>query len=250
MNYITLRHSIEKCVSIEKLRICVHAFENILYSHNLPNKNAVKLWYSTLNDSTGDQFDVCAKKWARDLHKREEELSWNGIWKNARQPFRCIKNKLRQFKILNRLYYTPSKLFTMGLQEDSKCLKCGYTDGTLFHLLWDCHKIKEIWFGITKHAMNHINITIPLTPESCILGDLHNFNKVPPKDKKVFLSLCMITKKVINNNWICTKTPPEREWVTEAMEAVSLEKVAFSLENNDAAYVEIWAPMENYLMSL
>ena len=146
LDYITLRHSIEKCVSIE----------NVLYCDNLQNKNAVKLWYSTLNDSIGDQFDVCAKKWARYLHKREEELSWNGIWKNARQLFRCIKNKLRQFKILNRLYYTPSKLFTVVLQEDSKCPKCGNADGTLFHLLWDCHKIKEIWFGITKHTMNYI----------------------------------------------------------------------------------------------
>ena len=95
--------------------------------------------------------------------------------------------------------------------------------------------------------MNQFNITIPLTPESCILGNLHNFNKVPLKDNKVFLSLCMITKKVIINNWICAKTPSEREWVTEAMKAVNLEKVAFSLE---MLYVEIWAPMENYLMSL
>ena len=54
----------------------------------------------------------------------------------------------------------------------------------------------------------------------------------------------MITKKVIINNWICAKTPSEREWVTEAKEAVNLEKVAFSLENNDVGYVEIWAPMK------
>ena len=64
------------------------------------------------------------------------------------------------------------------------------------------------------------------------------------------LSLCMITKKVIINNWICAKTPSEREWVTEAMEAVNLDKVAFSPENNDVGYVEIWAPMENYFKSL
>ena len=142
LKYNTLRHCIENCVPIEKLRICVHTFKNVLYSPNLQNKNAVKLSYSTLNDGIDDQFDVCAKKWARDLHKQEEELSWNGIWKNARQPFQCIKNKLRQFKIVNRLYYTLSKLFTMGLQEDSKCPKCGNTDGTLFDLLWDCNKIK------------------------------------------------------------------------------------------------------------
>ena len=32
------------------------------------------------------------------------------------------------------------------------------------------------------------------------------------------------------------------------MEAVNLEKVAFSVENKDGAYVEIWAPMENDLL--
>ena len=34
----------------------------------------------------------------------------------------------------------------------------------------------------------------------------------------------------------------------EAMVAVNLGKVAFSVENKDGAYVEIWAPMENDLM--
>ena len=90
--------------------------------------------------------------------------------------------------------------------------------------------------------MNHINITISLTPESCILGDPHNFNKFPPKDT--------ITKKLIINNWISAKTPSEMECFTEAMGAVNLEKVAFSLENNYVGYVEILAPMENYLMLL
>lgn len=71
---------------------------------------------------------------ARDLHKWEEELSWNGTWKNARQKKK--KTKLRQFKILNRLYCTPSKLFTMGLQEDSECPKCSSTDGILKNVLF------------------------------------------------------------------------------------------------------------------
>ena len=186
------------------------------------------------------------KKWTRDLHKREEELSWNDIWKNARQPFRWIKNKLRRFKILNRIYYTPSKLFKMAIKEDSRCLKCGSADGTLLHLLWDCHKIKEIWFGITEQAMSHININIPLTPQSCILGHLHQFNRVSSKEKKVFLSLCMITKKIIMNNWICSEAPSKREWISEAMETIHLEKVAFKLENDEQGYTECWAPVEKY----
>ena len=83
----------------------------------------------------------------------------------------------------------------MGIRDDSKCIKCGTAEGTLLHLLWDYNEIKDLWFGITKQAMNHTNIVIPLTPQSCILGDLHNFSRVSSKNKNIFLSLCMVTKK-------------------------------------------------------
>lgn len=55
----------------------------------------------------------------------EDDISWNDKWENTRQPFRCRKGKLSQFKILNRLYYTPSQLQKMGIRKDSRCIKCG-----------------------------------------------------------------------------------------------------------------------------
>ncbi len=74
-------------------------------------------------------------KWYRDLHKLEHEISWDDIWKNARQPFRWSENKLTWFKIVNRLYYTPAQFyFKRGVINDSKCSKCGAMDGTLVYL--------------------------------------------------------------------------------------------------------------------
>lgn len=68
------------------------------------------------------------------------------------------------------------------------------------------------------------------------------------KDNKVFLSLCIITKRIIMNN--CSKAPSEKEWITEIMETIYSEKVAFRLESDEGNYAEIWAPVENFLMSM
>ena len=113
-----------------------------------------------LNERTIDPFKSCAMKWIRDIPILDDDISWIEIWENARRPFRCTKNKLRQFKILNRLYYTPSQLFKMVIKDNSKCIKCGTAEGTLLHLLWDCSKIKDLWLDITQQVMTNINIDI------------------------------------------------------------------------------------------
>lgn len=67
-----------------------------------------------------------------------------------------------QFKILNRIFYTPSQLHKMGIRDDSKYINCTAKD---------CKENKELWFGITKQIVIFNNIDIPLTPQSCILGE-------------------------------------------------------------------------------
>ncbi len=58
----------------------------------------------------------------------------------------------------------------------------------------------------------------------------------------------MITKNVIMKNWIALNKPTQKEWITEAIEMIKLEKVAFSLQNNETEYIETWAPVEKYFM--
>lgn len=49
-------------------------------------------------------------------------------------------------------------------------------------------------------------------------------------------------------NWIATNTPSQGQWITEAMEMVELENIAFRLQNNEKEYTETLAPVENDLI--
>lgn len=50
------------------------------------------------------------------------------------------------------------------------------------------------------------------------------------------------------NNWIALNTPTKKEWITKAIEIITLEIVAFRLQNNEAEYPETWALVENNLI--
>ena len=101
--------------------------------------------------------------------------------------------------------------------------------------------MKDLWFRVTKKAMIHTNIAIPHTTNTP--GDLHNFSRAS-KNKKIVLSLCVVTKTVIMKNWIALSTPIKKEWITEAIEMIKLEKTAFRLQNNETEYYETWTPVE------
>lgn len=186
INYITLKHSVTKQTPTDNLNTNTHKFENLLFTYVLFN-NMSKTFYITFNEDTNDQFKPYELKWIRDLHIEEDNISCNDVWNNARKPFQCTKNKLRQFKIVNQMYYTLLQLHKMSIREGYKCIKCDAPDWTLIHLLWNCNKMKDQWFGITKQALIHVKINIPSTPQTCILRNWHTFCSVSSKNKYVFL---------------------------------------------------------------
>ena len=54
-------------------------------------------------------------------------------------------------------------------------------------------------------------------------------------------------KRGIMNNWIALNTPTQKEWITEALEMIRLEKVHFQLQNNETEYAETWETVENLM---
>lgn len=84
------------------------------------------MFYIMLNKSSTNHFKTCAMKRFRDLHKLEDDISWNDIWNNG-------KNILHSITVI----------YKTGKRDDSKCIKRGPAEGTLLHLLWDCSKILQ-----------------------------------------------------------------------------------------------------------
>ena len=60
----------------------------------------------------------------RDLNINIEEEEWDEICRNSTKMSKDTRVKLIQFKILNRFYWTPSRLHRLGLKDTAECWKC------------------------------------------------------------------------------------------------------------------------------
>ena len=70
--------------------------------------------------------------WQRDLGCEISEEKWADMVSKVGWATRDIRSKFIHYKILHRFYYTPVKLFRMGLVEDKKCWKCKGENGIFF----------------------------------------------------------------------------------------------------------------------
>lgn len=89
--------------------------------------------------------------WEADLNASFTEREWSRILLNFKKMSRELKTRLIQFMILNRIYWTPSKLYKVKLIQTRECWRCHNGEGTLTHMLWSCPKIQDFWSEIHKN---------------------------------------------------------------------------------------------------
>ena len=76
------------------------------------------------------------------------EEFWKFIW-HLRVP-----NKIQNFtwRACRNILPTKANLFRRQVAQDNKCEACGNVEETTGHLLWHCHRAKEVWneVGLVK----------------------------------------------------------------------------------------------------
>lgn len=76
----------------------------------------VSTYYSWLIQNLGDGVLSALKKvWERDLNLTLDEEEWCRVLKNVKTASSYARICLIQFKIVHRFYWTPSRLFRLGL---------------------------------------------------------------------------------------------------------------------------------------
>uniref|UniRef100_A0AAZ1XSB8 Reverse transcriptase zinc-binding domain-containing protein n=1 Tax=Oreochromis aureus TaxID=47969 RepID=A0AAZ1XSB8_OREAU len=92
---------------------------------------------------------------------------------------RELRSRLVQFKILNRVYWTPSRLHRVGLATDDACWKCQQGSGTLLHLLWGCSKVQDYWTHIHTVVEKVVGQRVPFMNSLYVLGDPSALSHLP-----------------------------------------------------------------------
>ena len=87
----------------------------------------------------------------------ELELEWNKIYSLPFQVAIDTRTGEFQYKLLNRIVFTNTKLSKFGKVESPSCTFCGIEDETPEHLFVSCHLSKQFWEEIS-HWLQLCNI--------------------------------------------------------------------------------------------
>uniref|UniRef100_A0AAR2IK62 Reverse transcriptase zinc-binding domain-containing protein n=1 Tax=Pygocentrus nattereri TaxID=42514 RepID=A0AAR2IK62_PYGNA len=68
-------------------------------------------------------------------------------------------------------YWTPCRLFKIGLINSSSCWKCKKEMGTFLHLIWECPLVEPFWHSVLKFLETWAGVALPVSPRLCLLGD-------------------------------------------------------------------------------
>ena len=99
--------------------------------------------YCTLLISTKAKFPNNAQVLKRDFNLNEEQLKKVFILPHTVSSEPCVR--AFQYKVLNSILFTNTKLFKIGFITEDICSFCKSDSETLSHLLFDCLKAKSFW---------------------------------------------------------------------------------------------------------
>lgn len=59
-------------------------------------------------------------------------------------------DRMIQLSFLHQIYYTPVCLFCMHKRDSAICHKCQLSKGTFLHMVWECFKVRPLWFMVME----------------------------------------------------------------------------------------------------
>ena len=124
--------------------------------------------YYTLLISTKSKFPNNAQVLKRDFNLNEEQLKKVYILPHtvSFEPY----VRAFQYKALNSILFTNTKLSEIGFITKDKCSFCKSESETLSHLLFDCIKTKSFWRDFESYCYSLSKEFIHLTLKDVIVG--------------------------------------------------------------------------------
>lgn len=120
------------------------------------------LFYRTFNQFNSDLCENLKIIWQKDLGCNIDENALEEILSSVGRNIREVKGKFIQYKSLHITHYwTPSRLYRMGIAADDLCWKCHVETGTFFHMIWECPVIYSFWGQILNVMADWLEQILP-----------------------------------------------------------------------------------------
>ena len=160
------------------------------------NSNISKFVYQNILSKKSKPFkDKTVEKWLADIGENygidRDFLSncFNLIIKSTISP----KHRAFQFKLLHRILVTNKMLNEWKLKDSNSCTFCNLEPETLYHMLWGCNKVQDLWKKLFDWLNEITGIIIPFHIKEVLLGILD-------EHLMVYNTIFIIAKQFIYSN--------------------------------------------------
>lgn len=189
--------------------------------------------------------------WQRDLECEISKEKWNNIVSKVGWATRDIRSKFTHYKIIHRYYYTPVKLFRMGLVEDKRCWKCKGEIGTFLHAFWECPVVLPFWKEVLRKLGDWLGHKLPESPLFCLLGDGTLLPQGVNKGQHALITVGLITAaRLVLRNWKSTCMPGLADWTQLMTETASYELLIAKKNNVKGKFHLVWDYFFEYIKGL
>ena len=197
-------------------------------------------FYNMFRDHQPPNYDGIKLTWENDLGQTIDDETWTEVVQSWYSVARDMQARLICFKILNRSYWTPSKMARLGLREDRNCWRCNKEIGTLLHMLYECEMVHGFWSTVIRHVNDIMETNFTMNPALCVLGILN----VPlSSQKNAWVTLALITGcRIVLRHWKSKERITIKEWKDEIARVASFEQLIHKINNSLHVFQKVWGP--------
>lgn len=164
---------------------------------------------------------------------------WEDMWDYPLQPLVATRDKLIQFKILHRIYYTPQRLHRIYPTSSAACWRCSGVPAGFLHIFWDCPQIQEYWKEVTQFIHKLTTIPIPLTISVCLLGLVEQLT-LATATRTLIGTLLFYARKAIVLKWKSANPPTLSSWETLINKIIPLYKATYLSRGCPQKFEKVW----------
>ena len=153
-------------------------------------------------------------RWERDLGLQLEDKEWTSSLEHIKKVSRNSRLKYTQFNYVHQCYLDPSKITRIFGGPARTCPRCGSTQATFYHMVWECRLIREFWIRVIARINRTLSRDMPASPLGCLLGVIKRPAKKKAGNRLVDLALG-VARKSIAKHWKSQTGPSYEGWVQE-----------------------------------
>lgn len=113
-------------------------------------------------------------------------------------------------QLYHRASITPIRGYRIGILSTDSCFRCGTSEGTLYHFVWERPMIQTFWKRVNQFARTHLVNHVPHNPIWAIFGyiDPDDISCTPGSRKLLLYMISAAGMKPILHTWNNASPPP------------------------------------------